>query len=222
MQLEIIISILQLSDKYHVDYLRRRALAHLSSRYPTTLSAYDIDKFRFHASIDWHIAVIQIAREVDATWLLPSAFYLIAAAKDDDIQQVLNTSCYDKRSVRLSSDDQVRFFKSSLQISIAGNTVVESLHSSGAIAACPQPLGCYLVRMRALTAAQAYIQNADPLDLSNTVWPILSKDCCTACVTHFKTTLKAGRQDFWNTLPAICGLPPWEELERIRGRALGE
>ncbi|KAJ7689810.1 hypothetical protein B0H17DRAFT_936768, partial [Mycena rosella] len=34
--LDVVISILHLSNKYDVDYLRRRALGHLSSLYPTT------------------------------------------------------------------------------------------------------------------------------------------------------------------------------------------
>ncbi|KAK7002245.1 BTB domain-containing protein, partial [Favolaschia claudopus] len=43
--LTVVVSVLRMSDKYQVDALRKRALLHLSSVFPTTLLHYDARKF---------------------------------------------------------------------------------------------------------------------------------------------------------------------------------
>ncbi|KAJ7232029.1 hypothetical protein B0H12DRAFT_1076979 [Mycena haematopus] len=83
------LSITRLSHKYAVDYLFRRALVHLSHDFPTTLSAHDMGSETCSTNfgdiiVDGNLipptaAVIQLARQVNALWLLPMAFYLIAS-----------------------------------------------------------------------------------------------------------------------------------------------
>jgi len=78
--------ILRLSTKYIIESLRAKALAHLSIAWPSDLKAWDVreDLSRAYetesASNGGHlyphpIAVINLAREVNAPSLLPSAFY---------------------------------------------------------------------------------------------------------------------------------------------------
>ncbi|KAG6812753.1 hypothetical protein H0H92_000799 [Tricholoma furcatifolium] len=82
----IVSGVLRLSTKYLIDSLRTKALAHLSKAWPTDLKAWDMreDLARSHetdiSSNGSHlyphpIAIINLAREVDAPSLLPSAFY---------------------------------------------------------------------------------------------------------------------------------------------------
>ncbi|KAJ6449170.1 hypothetical protein DFH09DRAFT_1386122 [Mycena vulgaris] len=90
---DVIVGCLRLSHKYGVDYLRRRALVHLSSGYRTTLAEWDSSKYDEEATSrlasqvrTWptpydaahRISVIQLAREVDVPWILPTAFYRLS------------------------------------------------------------------------------------------------------------------------------------------------
>ncbi|CAL1715631.1 unnamed protein product [Somion occarium] len=82
----VVSGILRLSAKYIIDSLRAKALAHLSEAWPSTLKAWDLREdlarvyeletgtprgFRYPSPI----VVINLAREIDALSLLPSAFY---------------------------------------------------------------------------------------------------------------------------------------------------
>ncbi|KAJ6509160.1 hypothetical protein C8R47DRAFT_1004104 [Mycena vitilis] len=77
-EFDTIISCLHLSRKYEIDYLRRRALIHLSSGYRTKLDEYEMSTYVDDYTPDtttinkirsWpYIVVIQLVREVDAPW----------------------------------------------------------------------------------------------------------------------------------------------------------
>ncbi|KAG6910040.1 hypothetical protein DXG01_013764 [Tephrocybe rancida] len=82
----IVSGVLRLSTKYLIDSLRTKALAHLSKAWPTNLKAWDVreDLARSYetdiSSNGSHlyphpIAIINLAREVNAPSLLPAAFY---------------------------------------------------------------------------------------------------------------------------------------------------
>ncbi|KAH9941475.1 hypothetical protein B0H21DRAFT_780133 [Amylocystis lapponica] len=82
----VVSGILRLSSKYFVDSLRTKALEHLCDAWPSTLKGWDAreDNARTyeiqHATHRGHlypspIAVINLAREIDAPELLSSAFY---------------------------------------------------------------------------------------------------------------------------------------------------
>ncbi|KAH7885812.1 hypothetical protein F5I97DRAFT_1808537 [Phlebopus sp. FC_14] len=84
---QVVSGILRLATKYVVDSLREKALDHLALAWPTTLKGWDTreDIARFGELQDGSsamtsiypspIAVINLAREVNAPALLPSAFY---------------------------------------------------------------------------------------------------------------------------------------------------
>ncbi|KAK7012786.1 hypothetical protein R3P38DRAFT_3585217 [Favolaschia claudopus] len=72
------LGILRLAHKYDVPYLRRRALQHLDCIYPTDLLGYDS---KVEPTLDRDVPLadrllsVGIAKEVDALWLLPAAYY---------------------------------------------------------------------------------------------------------------------------------------------------
>ncbi|KAG8215022.1 hypothetical protein J3R82DRAFT_8430 [Butyriboletus roseoflavus] len=81
---QVVSGILRLATKYVVDSLREKALNHLSVAWPATLKGWDAREdmsrsFVFQAGSESiypsPIAVINLAREVNAPSLLPSAFY---------------------------------------------------------------------------------------------------------------------------------------------------
>ncbi|KAJ7494257.1 hypothetical protein B0H11DRAFT_2392461 [Mycena galericulata] len=155
--LSTVVSVLRLSNKYSVDYLRRRALAHLSSRFDMTLSEYDSDARSSMSDCNsgWELGAvvlsIQTAREANALWILPSAFYSIAAANDELIQAVLNCFVYKEHAAKLSPGDQSLFLKSSLQISRSMNHISRFLHTPSIIPACSGGTKCPKARLQAIS-----------------------------------------------------------------------
>ncbi|KAJ6614126.1 hypothetical protein B0H10DRAFT_1754839, partial [Mycena sp. CBHHK59/15] len=87
-----IVGILRLAHKYDVHFLWCRALQHLERYYPTTLAAYINDtvpltniKFGFTSPLTNHLTIVEVATEVGALWLLPTAYYVVCAHDMADI-----------------------------------------------------------------------------------------------------------------------------------------
>ncbi|KAF7353853.1 P-loop containing nucleoside triphosphate hydrolase protein [Mycena venus] len=126
-QFDAIVGCLRLSHKYGVDYLRRRALIHFSSGYPTTLSqldaaiSYEVKEkeipilearsWQAPELTTYQIRAIQIAREVDAPWVLPRAFYILCADFQTLGSAVFNGTNYQGIPTSLSQLDQHCFLK---------------------------------------------------------------------------------------------------------------
>ncbi|KAJ7184652.1 hypothetical protein C8R46DRAFT_1299939 [Mycena filopes] len=234
--LEDIVSILHLSNKYSVEYLLRRALVHLSSHYPTTLSGYDTNIYGASTSSllprgeeniqPGHVIGIQIAREVNALWILPAAFYCLAAIGEADIERILGCVAYKARSAKLSDGDRVWFLKSSIQISQQGHHILSCLGLPRVVPGCVGG-GCALERLHTLAEVQNSLTDLeasladDPLDLFLPLDTLLP-DCCQTCRDFAQTAIQDARQALWDRLPALCGLPPWKELEEMKHKALEE
>ncbi|KAL5537242.1 hypothetical protein ACEPAF_1065 [Sanghuangporus sanghuang] len=91
----VVSGVLRLASKYVIDGLRTRALAHLSTAWPSTLKGWDAreeangggggaEDERFYPN---PVEVINLAREVNAPSLLPSAFYDLSRYPLSDIFQ---------------------------------------------------------------------------------------------------------------------------------------
>ncbi|KAJ7490867.1 hypothetical protein FB451DRAFT_1079622 [Mycena latifolia] len=231
--LETVISILHLSNKYSVDYLQRRALGHLSSRYPTTLSAYD-DSVSSPSSIcnvnnpaieyAYEVAVLTIAREVHALWILPSAFYFMAATNEDAIHKVLDCGAYKTLTAKLSGVDQLVFLKSSLFISREAYSFIGFLSSPEVIPGCTGGHKCIAARLRGVDDAHNKITEKysdHPLGLKDaSLWKRLKTGCCAVCFYTLRQKHTEARRTFWDQLPSLCGLPPWDVLEQMKADAL--
>ncbi|KAJ7034242.1 hypothetical protein C8F04DRAFT_1183530 [Mycena alexandri] len=82
---DIITGVLRMSHKYEVDVLRKRALIHLSSRYPTTLHGWDTMQLActwYHDTPSQYLEAILLARQTSALWILPIAFYCACTRLD--------------------------------------------------------------------------------------------------------------------------------------------
>ncbi|KAJ7494264.1 hypothetical protein B0H11DRAFT_2392492 [Mycena galericulata] len=197
-----ITGILRLSHKYGVDYVRRCALVHLSSSYFTKLSGFDLNSSDEGP---------KLAREVDAPWLLPWAFYSLSRCVGADIDLA----------------DQVSFLKGcSAQLNAATSAVMRFLHFPVDSPGCSSPAECTPVRLRGLELLRLYredyIQQADPLLIwRGDDWDSLEMDdICFVCLTRMKILHQQARQEFWEQLPQLYGLPGWTELEKLKSAAL--
>ncbi|KAJ7119178.1 hypothetical protein C8R44DRAFT_673543 [Mycena epipterygia] len=220
-----VISVLHLSNKYAVDYLLRRALVHLSSQYPTTLSEWDgvatSSLWRPIRDIPRQVLVIQISREIDALWILPAAFYDIATIHADVVQNVLDCVAYNKK---LSEQDGLFFLKTSLHISRGGNDVVDLFYSPDPFPGCKKGQKCLKGRLQAMYCVQQarrrYGDNPLRLCAGARVWDSLDDACCQTCYQFLEEAHDKARQACWDKLTECCDLPSWKELEKMKAKAL--
>ncbi|KAJ7119090.1 hypothetical protein C8R44DRAFT_673414 [Mycena epipterygia] len=232
---------LRLSHKYGVDYLRRRALIHLASGFRTTLSEWDSAAYevnnpnRFPLEIrSWpwasdsdKIYAIQLAREVDALWVLPTAFYQVSAAFKKLGTAIFHGAFRNGVPTSISLEDQDSFVNGhNSQITSANVDILAFLSypPSANIEGCAFPFQCTAERLSAIESSREMLREypSIPLDIWNSDdWDIL-QDVCPACLAVLRETHQHARQAFWDKLPGIYGLPSWEELEKMKEAAIGD
>jgi len=214
-----VLGILRLAHKYDVPYLRRRALEHLGPIYPTRLSKYDCRPNADALSENFlrAIATIATAREVDAPWLLPVAYYDICKCELSSViknRHWLNLEEEERNTCLVGYAAQVQQFPKIFNFLFL---------SRGADDDCEDWARCnksrletgFIINPRLSPAMNVplYI-NLDP------VWAALSLNTCGSCVTESKRLHAAAREDCWGQLPKTFGLPGWNELEEMRRLAL--
>ncbi|KAJ7232026.1 hypothetical protein B0H12DRAFT_203163 [Mycena haematopus] len=228
------LSIARLSHKYAVDYLLRRALVHLSHDFPTTLPEFDAiseiccsTDFRAIAGGSLisapYIAVIHLARQVNALWMLPMAFYMLASANKQTIGEVLGCEMFNSHPAKLGGDDIIIFITGSVILARLEHEAVSFLYSVDNNTNCTEGSRCNTDRLSALAQVQNSIANAappDPLDVCLRAWDASSGYCCAQCDEFLYEAHGEARLLIWDKLPGICGLPPWPELEKMKADAL--
>ncbi|KAF7359030.1 BTB domain-containing protein [Mycena sanguinolenta] len=237
-----ILGCLRLSHKYEVDHLRRRALIHLSSVYRTKLSKAEVvfrneSKERLPSktrSWKWTVQdprsgtaillVIQVAREVNAPWILPHAFYDLATCYYPHCE-LARDAHIDDIALYLSPPDQRSFAHGHCQqvISSAAN-ILRFLSHPLKIDGCTSLYECLSLRVLATERNRQNLQinAAMPLELwGSDQWKWLD-GLCRSCLVVLKKTHADAREAFWDSLPELYGLPSWEELEKMKADAIGD
>ncbi|KAJ7119097.1 hypothetical protein C8R44DRAFT_878604 [Mycena epipterygia] len=233
-----IVGCLRLSHKYGVDYLRRRALIHLSSGHSTSLSEWDSIEYeannpnRLPSEImswphpdtpNFRLSVIQLAREVDALWILPIAFYRLSFAFNMIGSEIFQGAAYNGLPVSLSRQDQDSFVKGhTLQITSTNADILQFLSypRSADIDGCESPARCDGERLEAIESSRELIRRLPSIPLDIWDWDML-QDVCPACLAVLEDAHEHARQAFWDKLPGIYALPSWEELDRMKITAMG-
>ncbi|KAJ7334957.1 hypothetical protein DFH08DRAFT_706878, partial [Mycena albidolilacea] len=223
---ESVLSIIRCSDKYKVEYLHRRALAHLLAYdFPTTLSGYDGDNsstdfgwFLGNPASRACIAAVQLARQVNVLWVLPVAFHRLATTDKETIQKILHCTNFKGHPTKLGGNDQIVFLTCSILLTRLELNAVSFLHSADSNPNCAGSTKC----TAALYDYMASVGGPVPLKLCDSagIWPDLSDNCCDKCYRSLKAAHAVARQEIWNELPGVCGLPPWPELEKTKADAL--
>ncbi|KAF8209368.1 hypothetical protein K438DRAFT_1929823 [Mycena galopus ATCC 62051] len=239
-EFDAVVGCLRLSHKYGVDYLHRRALVHFSSGYPTTLSEMDVLERYWSDSPppplevqSWElpddpisrIRALQIAREVDAPWIIPRAFYTLSLNLDRLNVAIFHGALYKEEvDVRLSMEDQKSFVKG-YQIQCSG-TVADSLRFLWEpldIQGCPDASQCDLARLKGIAYSREFVREYPGNFLYVWVqedWGAGLPDMCPICVQALQKAHQDARQVFWDKLPEIYDLPEWEILEQLKTAAL--
>ncbi|KAJ7689842.1 hypothetical protein B0H17DRAFT_1065969 [Mycena rosella] len=242
---DIIVGCLRLSHKYEVDYLRRRALIHLSSRYRTTLAEFDSSSsgdssrgqrpsetivswpISHKARTGFYIYAIHLAREVDALWVLPHAFYCLSSCFPNVIAgEISSGGVYDGAPTTLSVQDEGSFLQGhAIQTRAATKDIAKIFTRHLDIKGCSSQLNCYRVRLQAIEDSREMIHDSSPTplniqgevdDLESLLWHL-----CPKCLNLLKRAHAEARQKLWDALPSMYQLPSWAELKKMKVAAIG-
>ncbi|KAJ7162675.1 hypothetical protein C8R43DRAFT_919596 [Mycena crocata] len=224
----VLSSVLRMSDKYEIDTLRKRALIHLSSIYPTKLSEWDALDMAT-AICSWKPAlqgeameIGQVGRQVSALWILPVAFYDIC--HEVEIKTIISTTS----SFHLSPGDRASVATAIPYLrTTCTSKALQFLWDPASIAGCVSPTDCSAARFQArfdkeqLWAELTFgeVEPDSPLSIwATSDWDGI--DVCDICMSAMKDAHHAARQSLWDELPKIFGLPNWTELEKMKAEAL--
>ncbi|KAJ7758987.1 hypothetical protein DFH07DRAFT_919094 [Mycena maculata] len=214
---DILSGIIRLSKKYEVDPLYKRALDHLASRFPLSLSDYPGRRPSWDMSGQETRAVL-LARELALDWILPVAFYRVCA--NSTIKHILNGVYVNNERVELDpSDKQTVLEQYTLLRGPASADMVDFLWNPLNIQWCSKK-NCTSYRFERRKEAEGRrSQGILPLTLwVEKDWERL--DVCSACLTAMKASHRTSLERFWNGLPQRFGLPTWDELREMREGAL--
>ncbi|KAJ7049178.1 hypothetical protein C8F01DRAFT_1238743 [Mycena amicta] len=218
--------ILLLSHKYDVKYLYLRALEHLeqffffesveSLRAQSYAPAFkDMYISKRCAS---HLTLICVATATGALWLLPLLYYFASHDPHSDLFAAMMNS---------NGTIPPHVFQQCLSVSLSpgqGLLKMSSFLKS-------DPPGCTaVVQCKETRAGQisgrllGNLVSHDPTSplhfWAPRFWDSLSRSIilCAECRTSAKTEHDAALQEYWDGLPGMFGLPPWQELRALRER----
>ncbi|KAJ7689870.1 hypothetical protein B0H17DRAFT_1202107 [Mycena rosella] len=242
----IIVGCIRLGHKYKVDYLYCRALIHLSSGYRTSLAEWDSSSYNTDPKTSRPLSeikswpgttvvaaitcVIQLAREVDALWILPTAFYQLSACFSVPHigrhigMEIFHGTVYNGVPTSLSVQDQQSFLHGHAIHARSAWRIRRFLSDppSSALEGCTSATECALRRLQAIEIDPvSLLASSRPLNAwAGGDWDLL-ENVCPACLSVLRTTHADARQALWDKLPSMYGLPSWEELERMKVAAIG-
>ncbi|KAK7038485.1 BTB domain-containing protein [Favolaschia claudopus] len=223
-----VFAILRLAHKYDVDYLFRRAVEHLETRYHQNLKDVESEdmfiveritvQLKFSTGVQalmCHVFAVSILHEVEALWLLPYAYYIIARSRLKDL--ITPNEGWDYCPPYRKD---VVFQARTLQVA-ATDRLLAALTSPSD---CPTTDKCNLAKF-------AYLKRClDSLNRYFAVDPIhkyalsgregFVKKLCPGCAAEAQKSYSTVRQQIWDELPQNCGLPEWDVLRAMRKKRL--
>ncbi|KAH9942297.1 uncharacterized protein BXZ73DRAFT_41159 [Epithele typhae] len=234
-------AILRLATKYEVEVLRENAMRCLSLSWPTTLQLWEcrekaattVDGVYAPRPILPHpIPLIELAREIGAPQLLPSAFYDLSRYLPSQMMEGHMAS--DGTHYTLSHDDLCRALRGKEQAARYFSTfIVTELEGRPYSSLCvhrneihPSVKRSCQMAFEAVTFelirdvnGMVCNRNSDPLfsilesvamqtrDDQPGVENRVAYRACEACRLEFRAVVDAGREEFWRNLPS------WFELD---------
>ncbi|KAJ7715186.1 hypothetical protein B0H16DRAFT_1701820 [Mycena metata] len=192
------------------------ALDHLGPIFPTHLTRYDdresSDWPLTAVNIDRRFAAIRTATEVGALWLLPVAYYDLCR---QDMQRLISNESWKdfgedlQRACLIGHSAQRQHL-----LKILGFLYV--VKQSGG--SCRDWTVCNTVRLTAVSTPVLSAHSAYPVDIwGDQNWLTLKEaELCNSCLAESKALHAAARQEFWDQLPQMFGLPGWAELEEMK------
>ncbi|KAK6969107.1 BTB domain-containing protein [Favolaschia claudopus] len=222
--LAVLTAVLRMSHKYDVESLRKRALIHLSSQFPTQLHDYDslasekdplwiaelkdVDGPGFHS-------LTALARSLSIVWILPIAFYRVCAfSSEEDILTVDHTL-----------NDKVNIVIACRTLEGAAVTNMLDFLWPSPVGGCSTPSECsaskFAMRRHMESIRNRPFSRAPTMPLN--LWRMSDWEglpVCTACLESMKAKHEEAKQEHWDSIPEMFELPSWTELEKLKAEAL--
>ncbi|KAK7006715.1 BTB domain-containing protein [Favolaschia claudopus] len=205
--------------KYEVQSLRKRALVHISAAHPHLLKQPQ-PAWLSHA-IHRNKALIPIlARQLSIPWILPIAFYHDCKHMAEQCILSSSQSLRDKTLVVTACR------------TLEGTAVSEMLDFLWADDEpedededCVSPIRCMVsrTRMRRIAEKRRERSTATAPVFPLEIWRPGDWDdlfVCGSCLASMKDAYERARKAFWDDLPDMFELPPWDELEKLQAEAL--
>ncbi|KAJ6497138.1 hypothetical protein C8R47DRAFT_1041832 [Mycena vitilis] len=227
---EKVAAVLRLSTKYDVEYLRKRALTHLSSAYPTSLAQWRegaLPLATFPVLRSDALATINLAREVDCRWVLPTAFYdyckftgpaeIFRGTTQDGLLLSLPAPdtplCLEARETqREASKDLEHFLTAPLEKCVPN----PSPSANGKEQGCLGSRFVWLRYLQRLRQDGVWLDPTEPWEH----WDHFADHVCAPCLLSCQKKYEDARQAVWLSIPGMFNLPGWTELEAERSKAL--
>lgn len=116
-----------MSDKYDVEFLRKRALVHFSQGFPVTLAQWDAFECpSWLTGMESSISAIVLARNFGANWVLPAAFYRLCEVVS--VPDILNGVDHNGIHTELSAADKIDVLQGSY---LQRDAFVAAIHALG-------------------------------------------------------------------------------------------
>lgn len=217
MPLAIIAAFLRLGAKYDIGVLRTEALKRIYYQFPTNLAARlsminwsTIEDTRSHTLF---VHIVKVARENGLSSVLPLALY--GCCRKQNLTK-LTKDCKENKVVRLSSEDlQTYTLAYSNLAALQATTTYAWVYpkASATYLLCDSFEDCSSARNDFLISTFLPFPTIRGLQGWDSKW---GENMCDECACIAKTSHNAGRQKFWDGIPAAFGLPGWAELEKER------
>ncbi|KDR69921.1 hypothetical protein GALMADRAFT_76606 [Galerina marginata CBS 339.88] len=217
-ELPIVESVLRLSLKYDVQYLRKRALQHLLTTFPMTLKAWQQrDDLRTIPPVDnTPFAAFRLAREFDLVWLLPSIVYCMSS---HPFEKTLDHATWEDEQIDLSWADKRMCIigRQKIVLTQSRQAITMMKAASAEVDGCTGD-SCGSTRQRCADILSGW-DMAGILDYFEDNSDVYYCDLCSTCRIAFKQSSDSACQAMWNDLPGMFSLPEWAALEEERQKS---
>ncbi|KAJ7658195.1 hypothetical protein DFH06DRAFT_1472870 [Mycena polygramma] len=192
---DAITAIFRVNLDYQVPNLSRKALALLSSVYPTTLADFTSAGLSPSYCRDQIMPVIQFARTHSVDWILPLAFY----REDEGL-------CADARASLVAT---------------TMDAFEEHFASRGG--ECAGGADCRNCRIEEGAVLHARLLRLRFMPRLNFVWPPQpGSKLCGSCLEDMQRWHVQQCESVWDSLPGLFDLPDWNTLNKTKHAALQE
>ncbi|KZP23500.1 hypothetical protein FIBSPDRAFT_952021 [Athelia psychrophila] len=221
--IEVVAAFLRLGKKYDIEVLRVEALERIFSEVATTvdemLSNTNKPKRLIEAGffrnlpLPW-VDILNLAREHDLQSVLPLALYECCRLFD---KGAAFSTTRNMSEFAISTSDQILIAAGPRRIiKLQNETTFVWASADPGIVRCrtAASCSCYLLNiLRDEFVTGLYIRGTDS-------WEEPGYDLCQECRTNGEAEQNRGRQQFWDSLPGLFGLPEWAELRLEREKLL--
>ncbi|KAJ6549977.1 hypothetical protein B0H19DRAFT_1073872 [Mycena capillaripes] len=219
-EFDCVLGILRLAHKYDVSYLYRRALEHVAADgldpsfrdlIAKTTSGGHLIYPPERRSPATNFSMIAAATEVGATWLLPWMYYSASTFMPDELLPFMDGTL--DPHVRKCLDGQIHLLRGTISVN-------EFLVSSGS-ALCATAGACSRIRSTMLAELFDSVKKGEALE-PLCEWteagehPLGTKGLCASCYDSAQARHMGALSAFWDSIPSVFGLPPWNELHALK------